>query len=141
MMKRKQRTEILLKSPQGLAEKLGQEILMKYSVKSIEEPNNGLVMVKVRETAKRQLFYLGEVFITECKVMINGHLGIGMVKGHEPELAYNLAVIDAAYNADLQETKEWKKTLLHEEYEIQQNEEALRNKILKTKVNFETMDI
>ena len=41
-------------------------------------------MVKVRESAQRTLFYLGEVLITECKVMINGFLGIGMVKGHEP---------------------------------------------------------
>ena len=129
----------MLKSPRELAEKLGQEILINYPVKSSEEPNNGLVMVKVRETAKRHLFYLGEVFITECKVMVNGHLGIGMVKGHEPELVYNLAVIDAAYNAELPETKEWTKALLCEDDLIQQNHEALKSKILKTKVNFETM--
>ena len=140
-MNRKRRTEILLKSPRELAEKLGQEILINYPVKSIEEPNNGLVMLKVRETAKRQLFYLGEVFITECKVMIDGHLGIGIVKGHEPEFAFNLAVIDSAFNADLQETKEWIKVLTHEENAIKQNEEELKGKILKTKVNFEMMNI
>lgn len=140
-MNRKRRTEILLKSPQELTEKLKQEISIKYPVKSIEDPNNELVMVKVRETAQRQVFYLGEVFITECKVMINGHLGIGMVKGHEPELAYNLSVIDAAFNADLSETKEWVEMLEHADNVIQKNNQAVQSKILKTKVNFEMMNV
>jgi alpha-D-ribose 1-methylphosphonate 5-triphosphate synthase subunit PhnG len=140
-MKRKQRTEILLNSPHQLAERLALQILGQYSVKSIEEPNNGLVMVKVRETAKRELFYLGEVFITECKVMIEGQLGIGMVQGHEPELAYHLAIIDAAYNAGLPEIGGWTELLLTEERAIQEKQAAMHAKILKTKVNFQTMQV
>lgn len=140
-MIRKKRTEILIKGSAEVSENFAQEILTAYDVKTIEEANNGLVMVKVRESAQRSLFYLGEVLITECKVMISGSLGIGMVKGHEPKLAYNLAIIDAAYNANLTETKEWAKVLLLEEVQINQAWEALRNKILKTKVNFDTMDV
>ncbi len=140
-MIRKKRTEVLIKGSAEVSKKLAQEILKTYKVKSIEEPSNSLVMVKVRESAQQSLFYLGEVFITECKVMINGYLGIGMVKGHELELAYNLAIIDAVYNANLPETKEWAHVLLLEEGRIKAEREGLQNKVLKTKVNFETMDV
>ncbi|KLU60270.1 phosphonate metabolism protein PhnG [Peptococcaceae bacterium CEB3] len=139
-MVRKRRTEILINGSKEIAGRLAEEIAGKYEVAAIEEPGNGLVMVKVRETAKRSLFYLGEVFISECKVMINRCVGVGMVKGHEPELAYHLAVVDAAYNADLAETKAWTEVLLLEEERIGRQREALKSKILKTKVNFETMD-
>ena len=140
-MIRKKRTEILIKGLAEVSAKLAREILMVYDVKTIEESNNSLVMVKVRESAHRSLFYLGEVLITECKVMIKGILGIGMIKGHEPELAYNLAIIDAAYNASLPETKEWTNILLLEEVQIYEGREALQEKVLKTKVNFNTMDV
>lgn len=140
-MNRKKRTGILIKGSFNVATKLAQEILHKYNVTTIEEPDNGLVMVKVRETSKRSLFYLGEVFITECKVLISGCPGIGIVKGQEPDLAYYLAIIDAAYNADLPETKDWTITLLSEEERIKKSYEAFKNKVLKTKVDFQTMDV
>ncbi|KLU66614.1 MULTISPECIES: phosphonate C-P lyase system protein PhnG [Desulfosporosinus] len=140
-MIRKQRTEILIKGSAEVSAKLAHEILQIYDVRTIEESKNSLVMVKVREGAQRSLFYLGEVLVTECKVMINGFLGIGMVKGHEPNLAYNLAIIDAAYNGDLPETKAWTKALLQEQFHINENYEALKKQVLKTKVNFNTMDV
>jgi len=140
-MIRKKRTEILINGSSEVSVKLAQEILTVYEVKTLEDPNNSLVMVKVRESAKRSLFYLGEVLITECKVMIQGALGIGMVMGHKSELAYNLAIIDAAYNANCPETKEWTGVLLLEEDRIKEKCEALQNKVLKTKVNFDNMDV
>jgi len=115
--------------------------MREYDIKTIEEPNHGLVMVKMRETAGRSLFYLGEVFITECKVLSNGHLGIGIVKGQAPDLAYRLAIIDAAYNAGLPETKDWTAALSLEEERIKQSQEAFNNKPLKAKVSFQTMDV
>jgi len=140
-MDRKKRTEILLKGSFEVVAKLAQEILHKYDIKTVQEPNHGLVMVKVRETSRRSMFYLGEVLITECKVLINGSLGIGIVKGQAPELAYYLAIIDAAYNAGLPETKDWTTALLVEEDRIKQSHEFFKSKVLKTKVSFQTMDV
>ncbi|HWQ41711.1 MAG TPA: phosphonate C-P lyase system protein PhnG [Desulfosporosinus sp.] len=140
-MIRKKRTEVLIKGSAAVSKKLAQEILKTYQVITIDEPNNSLVMVKVRESAQQSLFYLGEVFITECKVMIDGYLGIGMAKGHELELVYNLAIIDAAYNANLPETKEWTDVLVLEAGRIKAECERLQNKVLRTNVNFETMDV
>ncbi len=140
-MNRKMRTEILLKGSVELAAKLAGEIQAKYDIKIIAEPNLGLAMLKVRETAQRTLFYLGEVLITECKVLINGHLGIGMIKGDEQEFAYYLAIIDAAYNAELPETKVWTRIFRQEDAKIKKLDIDFKNKVIQTKVNFQTMDV
>ena len=139
-MNRKRRTEILIKGSSEIAKKLSLEIEEKYSVKTIEEPNYGLVMVKIREGAKNTLFYIGEVLVTEAKVLIEGKLGIGIVSGNKTELAYYLAVIDATYNATLEETKGWEGIFLCEETKIKEELKKREAKILMTKVNFENMD-
>lgn len=139
-MDRRRRTEILIKGSMEIAKKMSLEISEKYKVKVIEEPNSGLVMIKMREDAKKSLFYLGEVLITEAKVEVNGKLGIGIVRGDKGELSYCLSVIDAAYNADLEETEGWDEILLKEEKRIDEEMKKYEAQILKTKVNFDTMN-
>lgn len=140
-MKRKRRTEILVHSSSELPTALAEEILNQYEVKVVEEPNGGLVMVKTRESAKKSLFYIGEVFVTECKVHIGDYIGVGVIAGHEETRAFDLAVIDAAYNAGLKETERWQDLLLQEEAFIEKERAARMAQVLKTKVNFETMDV
>jgi len=139
-MKRKRRTRILIDGSRELAAQLAEEIIQRYDVKTIEQPNHGLVMMKVRETAQKSMFYLGEAFVTECKVQINGAIGLGILHSHDGKLAYELAVIDAAYEAGLPETVAWTERLLREEAECQRRQLEVQNSVLKTKVSFETMD-
>ena len=140
-MKRRRRTEILINGSQKRVEDMAHCIKDKYQVKVIQEPESGLIMLKVRETSQKSLFYPGEVLVTECKVQIQGTIGIGIVTGDQPELSYHLAVIDAAYEAMLPETIEWELLLENEEKVIQEQRAAANDSILKTKVNFETMDV
>lgn len=140
-MNRRRRTEILIKSGNYLAKKLADDIKNKYEVKEIEAPNHGLVMIKIRETAKKELFYLGEIFVSEAKVYIEGVLGMGIVAGDREALALNLAIIDGAYKKNLKETDHWEKLLLDEEAEIREIEKKIEEGVLKTKVDFATMDI
>jgi len=140
-MDRKQRTAILIKGSRNLSLQLAAEVLNNYLVRVIEKPHHGLVMIKMREGAKNSLFYLGELLITECKVQIDAAIGIGIVKGDERELAFHLAVIDAAYNSRLPETVGWQEILLLEEASIARAKEQRASQILKTQVNFETMDV
>lgn len=140
-MNRKRRTEILIKGSMDVARKLVKEIDQRYRVIVIEEPNNGLAMIKIQEGAKKSVFYVGEILVTEAKVQINGNLGIGIVSGNKGELAYLLAVIDAAYNAGLGEIEDWDDRLIEEEIKIKEVEEKNIAKILTTKVNFETMEV
>lgn len=111
-----------------------------YPIEMISGPSEALTMIKVRESAQNSLFYLGEVLVTETKVRVAGKLGIGLVKGHETDLSRALAVIDAAYSADLPETHEWQAIL--EELELAGEEaiERRQRELARTKVNFETMN-
>lgn len=140
-MKRRRRTGILIQGNPNLARKFAEEIKNKYSFREISAPSYGLTMMKMRETAKNSLFYIGEVLVTEAKVEINQEIGIGLVIGMKDELATQLAMIDAAYKAKLPETENWKNELLEEERAIKQAKINKQAEVLQTKVDFETMEV
>jgi len=140
-MKRKRRMQILIDGLKEVPKKLALQIEENYSVEIILKPQHSLTMIKMREAAKKSLFYLGEVLVTECKVQVNNQVGIGLVVGVEEELAYELAVIDAAFEANLHETKSWISLLEEEELRIEGQRKVKEAAIFKTKVNFETMDV
>lgn len=140
-MKRKRRMRILIDGSREVSKKLALQIEQNYAVEIMMKPQEALTMIKMRETAKNSLFYLGEVLVTECKVHINNCVGIGIVVGLEEELAYQLAVIDAAFEANLPETKSWLSLLIEEELRIEAQRKMEQAAINKTKVNFETMDV
>lgn len=139
-MNKTRRTRILIDYGKATAITMAEFIKEKYSIEMISEPTEALTMIKVRESAQNSLFYLGEVLVTETKVRVAGKLGIGLVKGHETDLSLALAIIDAAYSADLPETEKWQ--VLLEELE-RAGEDAIAHRIqqsARTKVNFETMN-
>ena len=140
-MKRRERTYVLVEGSSDLSCMLCKEIEDKYPINVIEEANNGLVMLKMRENSKRSLFYMGEVLVTECKVEINGVIGMGILNGIDEQQAYRLAVIDAAYNAALPETNSWETLLEREKQAIDERRAQEYARVLQTKVNFETMDV
>ncbi|GIN21916.1 MAG TPA: phosphonate C-P lyase system protein PhnG [Bacillus bacterium] len=140
-MKRNRRMRILIEGSRDIPKKLAQEIENNHSLEIIMKPQGALTMIKMRETAKKTLFYLGEVLVTECKVKVKDQVGIGIVIGMEEDLAYQLAVIDAAFKADLSELNKWIQLLEEEERRIEASKRLDAAVIQKTKVNFETMDV
>ena len=140
-MNRRKRTKILIDGSRNFTRELVNEIERNYDIHVLATPQQALAMVKLRETAQKSLFYLGEVLVTETKVQVNNTLGIGIIVGDEEEFSYQLAVIDAAYEANLVETEEWTLLLEDEEKRIHENRLLKEASILKTKVNFEMMDV
>jgi alpha-D-ribose 1-methylphosphonate 5-triphosphate synthase subunit PhnG len=140
-MNRSKRTKILIDGSRNFTRELVNEIARNYDIHVLATPQQALTMVKLRETAQKSLFYLGEVLVTETKVEINNTLGIGIVVGDEEEFSYQLAVIDAAYEANLVETEKWTSLFEEEEKRINENRILKEASILKTKVNFEMMDV
>ncbi|MEK5107905.1 phosphonate C-P lyase system protein PhnG [Cytobacillus sp. FSL K6-0129] len=140
-MNRKRRTTILVKAGASLAKEMAREVTEHYDVKEIVAPRNGLTMLKVRETAKQSLFYLGEVLMTETMVEIEGSLGKGMVIGLEEEWSRDLAIIDAAYGAKLPIIARWNQLLQAKEEAIINKEDKEQAQLMETKVSFETMSI
>lgn len=140
-MTRKSRTEILALSDTKVLEDMVLTVEEKFEIKTLEEPNNGLVMVKMRESAQKHLFYLGEVFVTECKVLINGVVGLGLIRGAHPQKAYCMAVVDAAYNIkDINLISKLDEMLSDAKTQIDRERALKQAGILKTKVDFETVD-
>lgn len=140
-MNRRKRTKILIDGSRNFTRELVSEIARNYDIHVLSTPQQALTMVKLRETAQKSLFYIGEVLVTETKVQIENTLGIGIVVGDEEEFSYQLAVIDAAYEANLLETEKWTLLFEDEEKRIHENREIKEASILKTKVNFEMMDV
>ncbi|MBD8004245.1 phosphonate C-P lyase system protein PhnG [Bacillus norwichensis] len=140
-MKRNRRMRILIEGSRDIPKNLAHEIEKNHSHEIIMKPQGALTMIKMRETAKKTLFYLGEVLVTECKVKVGNQVGIGIVIGMEEDLAYQLAVIDAAFKAELSEINEWIPLLEEEEKRMVAAKKLDAAIIQKTKVNFETMDV
>ena len=140
-MKRRKRTEILIQGDCRLAQQLAMSIVDAYECREIIAPQYGLTMIKMRETAKNSLFYIGEVLITEAKVEINNCIGVGIVVGMQDELAKHLAIIDAAYKASLPETATWEEQLIEAEKIIKKEQAQKQAELFQTKVSFETMEV
>jgi len=122
-MKRRQRTHVLIEGDRALLARMAQQIQQAYHVDAVKDPVEELVMLKVRETARRSQFY-------------------GMVMGEDHDKAFELAVVDAAYTMD----EAWCadqgfSELLTQEADRLAAEKRQRNKaLLRTQVDFSTMD-
>jgi len=139
-MERARRTRILIEGSAELRRGLRRSVEESRSITTVEEARGGLVMMKMRETSKNSLFYIGELLVTEAKVQIEGRIGIGIIAGDDPEAAFDLAIIDAAFNAGLEESSRWEQLLAAEESRIAGRQALEAERIDRTRVSFESMD-
>ncbi|MBP3952694.1 phosphonate C-P lyase system protein PhnG [Bacillus suaedae] len=139
-MKKKRLTKILVEGRPEFLQKLANQIEDKHSPKIEREPETGLVMVKARDSVSMQPFYMGELLVTECTVSISGVLGFGMIKGEELERAYQLAVVDAGFNANIPEVAYWLDELELEEGLIVQRHKKEEAMVAQSRVHFDTME-
>lgn len=139
-MTRRRRTEVLIEGDPTLRVRLAREVRDRHQVEILEPASPGLVMLKMRESARRGLFYLGEMTTTEAKVRVAGAVGLGIIAGDEPEAALDLAIIDAACVAALPLTAGWD-AVLEAADEARRREAGLEAaSVLQTRVDFQIMD-
>lgn len=139
-MKKSRLSKILIEGNPQLLEKLAAQVQETHTVNVKRSPSTGLVMMKTRDSVSRQPFYMGEVLITECTVEINGIFGMGVLMGEEPDRAYSIALVDAAFNAKLPITDVWLTELEEEERKINSYQQIEMSKLAGSKVNFDTME-
>ncbi len=142
-MRRHERTRVLVDGDRSLARRMAAEVESAHPVEVLDDPREGLVMVKVRESAKRSLFYLGEALMTSCRVRVSGATGLGMVLGDDRALAYDLAVIDAAFSIDGGgfDAARWEDELAREGARIEAERALAQAAADKTRVDFSTMEV
>lgn len=136
---RERRTRILVEGNPDLRHSLAEHVRRDYPVVELGPPDPGLIMTKMRETAKNSLFYIGEVLATEAKARVEGYTGLGLILGNQPEAARDLAIIDAAYNAKLSLCLEWVSLLEAEEERLALEHQKHHERLLETRVEFQRM--
>ena len=67
-MNRREVTAVLAGASAKDVTAIADKIKERCEIRILKQPQKTLVMVKVRESVKKSLFYLGEVLATECKV-------------------------------------------------------------------------
>lgn len=65
-------------------------------IQVVEEPAAALVHMQARDGARGVPFFLGEVLITRCRVLVNGAVGFGTALGEDAERSLCTAILDGA---------------------------------------------
>lgn len=137
-MTKRELSAILAKASKEEVSAIADPMKVEHEIQMMKEPQKTLVMVKVRESVKNSLFYLGEVLVTECMVMVDGKKGVSVVAGDEYEKAIGIAIIDGYLNGE-----HCKETVIKkiEQLEKRQKQarEQLNRQLRKSKVNFNVM--
>jgi phosphonate C-P lyase system protein PhnG len=125
---------------EGRIEKLkeiAERIVTQFPCKVISHPSPGMVMVKHIDPIEKTAFYLGEAFVTQCEVEVDGNLGYGCVLGDEPERALYGAIIDSVVGSSHGNFEEVNLMLELEKAYIISKWSGESKQISKTKVNFD----
>ncbi|MEG0322547.1 MAG: phosphonate C-P lyase system protein PhnG [Raoultibacter sp.] len=141
-MNRNERTRVLVEGDPSLAQEIAAEIEGLFRVEVLDAPHEELVMIKVRESARSSLFYLGEALMCSCRVRLAKTMGFGFVLGSKRNTAYNLALIDAAFSCeDVAGQKQvWEERIVKEEKRLATKRAREQALIEQTRVEFATMD-
>ncbi len=137
-MTKRELSAILAKASAEEVAAVAKPIKADEQIQILKEPQKTLVMVKVRESIKNTLFYLGEVLATECMVTVNGVTGMSVVAGDQFDKAMNIAVIDGYLNGHANSA-----AVLEQIAALgvsqQQARQHMNRQIRKSKVNFNVM--
>ena len=141
-LNRYERTRVLAGGDPGVAQAIAAEIEQACDVEVLDAPREELDMVKVRESARNSLFYLGEALMCSCRVRIADTMGFGYLLGSKRNAAYNLALIDAAFSSGeaFERMSKWEQRIEKEARRQREKQAKDRALIERTRVDFSTMD-
>lgn len=139
MMNRRELSAILAQASQEEVKAAAKEIRDTCEIQILKQPQKTLVMVKVRESVKRSLFYLGEILATECMVTVNGKKGASVMAGDQFEKCISAAVIDGFLNDGTQDHSRVLEKIRELGKKQEKEREKLNRQIRKSKVNFNVM--
>jgi phosphonate C-P lyase system protein PhnG len=129
--------EIVAEAPPDAVRGIAEAILSRSNVRVLKAPAPGMVMVRHTDPLENTLFLLGEAYVTECEVEVDGLLGYGCVLGSGEERALCGALVDAVIGGRHSIASEIE-PLLQEE--LRRIEEARRGEnfaVASTRVSFD----
>lgn len=138
-MNRRERSAILAAASREEVDAVAQGIKDICKIQILKQPQKTLVMVKVRESVRRSLFYLGEVLATECMVTVDGTRGASVMAGDDFEKCVSAAIIDGFLNGEGKNTEGVLEQIRQLDMKQQKLREKSNRQLRKSKVNFNVM--
>lgn len=83
-------------------QELCQKVRERTAVTVLQEPTLQTLLLPVADPVSRGAFYAGEVLVTSAIVQVAGSKGWAMVIDEALELAGRIAILDAAFAADIE---------------------------------------
>lgn len=123
-------------SPEAVRE-IAELIVSRMPVKVLKPPSPGMVMVRHAEPLENIFFLLGETFVTECEVEVDGQLGYGCVLGSGGERALCGALVDAVIGCRHPFAGEVVPLLEAEQQKIEARRDVESRAVASTRVSFE----
>ncbi len=117
---------------------IAQAIVDRLPVRMLKPPSAGMVMVRQIDPLENIPFLLGEAYVTECEVEVDGSAGYGCVLGSDEERALCSALLDAVVGGGHPKASEITPLLEAEEKRIRQRWDAESTAAASTRVSFET---
>ena len=100
-MEREQLNVYLQHCQKNALEQLCRRIESEARVERIKQPTAQTLLVPVTDPINGGSFYSGEVLVTSAITRVNGVNGWSMVQDDQPELADAVALLDAAFAAEV----------------------------------------
>jgi len=138
-MNQDKRFELMARANKIQICEMAKKILKDTNVDVGKKPIGGMIMMRFVDTAKNQVFNLGEVLITEAEVRIGDNRGYAMMMGMELEATLASAILDAAVESGHPLSSRIIDLLMTEEKRLKNELQKMRSKINTTKVDFEAM--
>ena len=117
---------------------IAETIVNRLPVRILRLPSPGMVMVKQIDPLENSLFLLGEAYVTECEVEVDGLPGYGCILGSDEERALCSALLDAVIGGGHVQAEEVVPLLEAEEKRIKKRWDAEARAAATTRVSFET---
>ena len=129
--------EIVAEASPEAARNIAEAILGRWDVKILKFPTPGMVMVRHSDPLENTLFLLGEAYVTECEVEVDGRLGYGAALGSEEERAMCAALVDAVLGSGRPAAPEIAALLEAERLRIEQRRREESRSVASTRVSFD----
>lgn len=117
---------------------LCQRIRHQADVRIIQQPNEQTLMLPFADPVNQGSFYGGEVLVTSAVVRVNEVDGWSMVLDDPPDLARNIAILDGAYAACIEED-EIRKLAVRAKNRYEKNLSQTQSQVNATRVSFDLM--
>jgi phosphonate C-P lyase system protein PhnG len=130
-------SEIVAEGAEEALREIAELIVNRLPVKVLKPPAPGMVMVRQVDPLENVFFFLGETYVTECEVEVDGLLGYGCVLGSGEVRALCGALVDAVVGGAHSFGAEVQPLLAAEEQKIRARREAESSAVASTRVSFD----